>query len=68
MTTTTMTTQEEHAANEKHEGELSQDELEGVAGGFNPQPDPPGVVARYVTVLTNPPEPDKAVLGNLGSR
>jgi hypothetical protein len=26
----------------KKEGELSEKELEPIAGGFNPQPDPPG--------------------------
>lgn len=30
------------AKKESKEGELSADELESVAGGFNPQPDPPG--------------------------
>ena len=28
--------------------ELSQNELANVTGGFNPQPDPPGIVAKQI--------------------
>ena len=30
------------------EGELDESALEQVAGGFNPQPDPPGFAARFI--------------------
>jgi len=35
----------------EHPGELDEAELDGVSGGFNPQPEPPGGIGPY----TNPP-------------
>ncbi len=37
--------------------ELSDEELEAVAGGFNPQPDPPGRYLRGISVAFVPPDP-----------
>jgi len=43
------------AARRQHDGDLDDETLEDVAGGFNPQPTPPGSTAMSVRDRTRPP-------------
>ena len=46
-----MATEPTSPKKDKKDGELASEELEDVAGGFNPQPDPPGRQAQQGIVM-----------------